>query len=183
MHDISELAKPIELDYPQNSLLIEVSGLSSRTFPEEFQYSFWLKDGRGEIVDTKFAREPQYIPSDLSPGAYSIEAIAFDRDLNASEPLIVRFSVGKAPFPRTAAALAILLAIALIAFVWAMIERRHIALRNAELAAARSTRQRGRTRTQPHRPRSARPNAGGPAKSADDERPPFTAKFGISIGD
>ncbi|MEP6786919.1 MAG: two-component regulator propeller domain-containing protein, partial [Acidobacteriota bacterium] len=137
MHELSELNAPISLDYPQNSLLVEVAGLSSRTFPEEFQYSFTLKNGRGEVTDSKFAKDPQYAPGDLKPGDYVIEAIAYDRDLNASEPLLVRFSVGKAPFPWTATALSILLAIAVIALIWAIIERRRIALRNRELAAAR----------------------------------------------
>ena len=66
-----------------------------------------------------------------------IEAIAFNRDLLASEPLKVTFSVAKAPFPWTATALGVLLAIAVIALIWAIVERRRIVLRNRELAAAR----------------------------------------------
>lgn len=137
LHDASELNSTIALEYPQNSLLIEVGGQSSRTFPEEFQYAFLLKNASGDVVDSKFSNDAQYSPSDLKPGDYSIESVAFNRDLLASEPLTIRFSIAKAPFPLTATALGILLFIALIAFAWAMVERRHIAHRNRELAAAR----------------------------------------------
>ena len=137
LHDPRELSSTIALEYPQNSLLVEVAGLSSRTFPEEFQYAFILKNAHGEIVDSRLSNDPQYAPAGLSPGAYTIESVAFDRDLLASEPLTIQFSVAKAPFPWTVTALGILLAIALIALVWAIIERRRIVLRNRELAVAR----------------------------------------------
>jgi signal transduction histidine kinase/ligand-binding sensor domain-containing protein len=137
MHDVRELASTIALDYPQNSLLVEVAGQSSRTFPEEFQYAFILKNAKGQEIDRRLSNEPQYTPANLSSGEYSIESRAFDRDLNSSEPLIIRFSVAKAPFPWTATTLGVLLALALIALVWAVVERRRITLRNRELAAAR----------------------------------------------
>ena len=137
MHDLGELRSTIELDYPQNSLLVEVAGQSSRTFPEEFQYSFLLKNARGDIIDSRFSNDPQYAPTDLSSGDYSVESVAYDRDLLSSEPLTIRFSIARAPFPWTASALGILLVIALIALIWAIIERRRIAFRNSELAAAR----------------------------------------------
>jgi len=137
MHDLSELASTIALDYPQNSLLIEVAGQSSRTFPEEFQYAFILKNSKGETVDTRLSNDPQYAPANLKPGEYAIEARAFDRDLNSSEPQLIHFSVAKAPFPWTATTLGVLLALALIALVWAFVERRRIRFRNRELAAAR----------------------------------------------
>jgi signal transduction histidine kinase/ligand-binding sensor domain-containing protein len=137
LHDLNEIGSLIELDYPQNSLQIEVAGQSSRTFPEEFQYAFVLTDVKGKELDRRISNESQYARTNLSPGDYAIAAIAFNRDLLASEPLAIRFSVANAPFPWTATALGILFAIALIAFIWAMIERRHTAMRNAELAAAR----------------------------------------------
>jgi signal transduction histidine kinase/ligand-binding sensor domain-containing protein len=136
-HDISELAGKVDLEYPQNSLLFEVAGQSSRTFPEEFQYAFVLKNDKGEEVARQLSNEPQYAPSDLSPGDYTLEAIAFNRDLLPSEPLFLRFSVAKAPFPWTATALAILLAMAIVGLVWAVVEHRRISHRNRELAAAR----------------------------------------------
>lgn len=137
MHDLGELSSTIALDYPQNSLLVEVAGQSSRTFPEEFQYAFGLKNSKGEIIDSHLSSDPQYTPENLKPGEYSIESRAFDRDLNVSEPLIIRFSVARAPFPWTATTLGILLVLALIALLWAIIERRRIRQRNSELAAAR----------------------------------------------
>ncbi|HTK38225.1 MAG TPA: two-component regulator propeller domain-containing protein, partial [Pyrinomonadaceae bacterium] len=137
LHDVSELRSTIALDYPQNSLLIEVAGQSSRTFPEEFQYAFLLKNGKGEVIDKRISTDAQFAPDNLSPGDYTIEARTFNRDLLSSEPLIVRFSVASAPFPWTATALAVLLAIAVIALIIAMIESRRIAQRNRELAAAR----------------------------------------------
>lgn len=137
MHDLGEPRSTIALEYPQNSLLVEVAGQSSRTFPQEFQYAFLLKNSAGDIVDKKISGEPQFAPANLSPGEYIIEAVAVNRDLISSEPLAIRFSVARAPFPRTAAALGVLLTIALIALVWAVIERARIAQRNRELAAAR----------------------------------------------
>ena len=137
MHDLGELRSTIELEYPQSSLLIEVAGQSSRTFPEEFQYAFLLKNAGGDILDSRLSNEPQYAPADLKPGSYSIETRAFDRDLLSSEPLTITFSVARAPFPLTATALGVLLAIAVVALIWAIIERRRIALSNRELAAAR----------------------------------------------
>ncbi|MEP7214218.1 MAG: two-component regulator propeller domain-containing protein [Acidobacteriota bacterium] len=137
LHDLAELRSTVQLDYPQNSLLIEVAGQSSRTFPEEFQYAFLLKNGRGDIIDGRISNDPQYAPANLSPGGYTIESRAFDRDLNSSEPLIIRFSVAKAPFPWTATALGVLLVLSLLALLWAVVERRRIKQRNSELAAAR----------------------------------------------
>ncbi len=137
VHDLSELASTISLEYPQNTLLVEVAGQSSRTFPEEFQYAFVLANSNGNEITRRISNDPQYAPADLSPGEYTIEAIAFDRDLIASEPLTIRFSVAKAPFPWTATALAVLLAIALVGLIWAVVEHRRIAERNRQLAAAR----------------------------------------------
>jgi signal transduction histidine kinase/ligand-binding sensor domain-containing protein len=137
VHDLSELASTIALDYPQNSLVVEVAGQSSRTFPEEFQYAFVLKNAKGEEVARRLSNDAQYSPTDLAAGDYTIESIAFNRDLLASEPLIINFSVAKAPFPWTATALGALLLLALVGLVWAMIEHRRITHRNRELAAAR----------------------------------------------
>ena len=137
VHDLSELTSTIALNHPQNSLLIEVAGQSSRTFPEEFQYAFVLKNGKGDIVDQRLSNDAQYAPADLTPGNYTIESIAFNRDLLASDPLVITFSIGSAPFPWTATALGVLLLIALFGLVWAVIEHRRIVERNRELAAAR----------------------------------------------
>jgi signal transduction histidine kinase len=136
-HDLAELRSTIALEYPQNSLLVEVAGQSSRTFPEEFQYAFVLKDAKGAEVDRRLSNDSQYAPADLAPGDYTIESIAFNRDLLASDPVVISFSIARAPFPWTATALAVLLLMALVALVWAFIEHRRIKQRNRELAAAR----------------------------------------------
>ncbi len=137
LHDAGEWEKTIELEYPQNSLLVEVAGQSSRTFPEQFQYAFVLKSSAGKIVDKRLSRAAQYSPTSLQPGEYTIEARALNKDLLFSEPVVVRFSIARAPFPWTATALGVLLAIAVIALIWAIVERRRIARSNSELAAAR----------------------------------------------
>ncbi len=137
LYNADELRRGIKLDYPQNTLTVEVTALSSRTFPEQFQYAFTLKNGKGEIINQKLSRDSQFLMDNLPPDDYSVEIRAFDKDLLSSAPLTFQFSVGKAPFPWTSTALAILLAIALIALVWAIIERWRITKRNRELAAAR----------------------------------------------
>jgi signal transduction histidine kinase/ligand-binding sensor domain-containing protein len=137
LHETEELNQPIALNYPQNSLLVEVSGLSSRTFPEQFQYGFLLKNAEGEILEKRLSNDSQFAPAGLAPGEYNVEARAFNKDLVVSEPLTIKFSVADAPFPRTAVTLGILLAFALIALIWAIIETVRIAQRNRQLAAAR----------------------------------------------
>ena len=49
LHNAEELAQTIKLEYTQNSILVEVAGLSSRTFPEQFQYSFFLKNSKARF--------------------------------------------------------------------------------------------------------------------------------------
>ncbi|HEX9960451.1 MAG TPA: hypothetical protein VGB00_05935, partial [Pyrinomonadaceae bacterium] len=137
LHNADEAARTIKLEYPQNSILVEVAGLSSRTFPEQFQYAFFLKNSNGETLEKKLSSDAQFAPANLDAGEYRIEARAFNKDLLVSEPLIIRFSIDREPFPWTATALGVLLAIALIALIWAIVERKRIARRNRELAAAR----------------------------------------------
>jgi signal transduction histidine kinase len=137
LHSAEEAARTIQLEYTQNSILVEVAGLSSRTFPEQFQYAFFLKNSSGETLEKRLSSDAQFAPANLDAGEYRIEARAFNKDLLASEPLIIRFSIDREPFPWTATALGVLLAIALVALIWAIIERKRIARRNRELAAAR----------------------------------------------
>ncbi len=137
LHNADELYQTIALDYPQNSLLVEVAGLSSRTFPEQFQYEFFLKNSKGEVIEKKLSSEAQFSSTNLPANEYKIEARSLNKDLLASEVLTIEFSVASAPFPRTATALGVLLFIALIALIWAIIERRRIVQKNRELAAAR----------------------------------------------
>ena len=136
VHTPSELQAGLNLEYPQNSLLLEVTAISSRTFPEQFQYAFALDDGSGKQVRQKLSRDSQFTMEGLKPGKYTVTARAFTKDLTASEPLTFSFTVARAPFPWTSTALAILLALALLALLWAILERRRIVATSAKLVAA-----------------------------------------------
>ena len=136
VHSPLELATGLSLEYPQNSLLFEVAAISSRTFPEQFQYAFTLLDDKNAVIKQKLSRESQFAIEGLAPGKYRVTARAFSKDLVASEPLSFELSIAKAPFPWTSTALAILLALALLALLWAILERRRIARTSAALVEA-----------------------------------------------
>ncbi len=138
VHSPTELATGLNLEYPQNSLLFEVAAISSRTFPEQFQYAFTLVDDKNAVIKQRVSREAQFAIEGLAPGKYRVTARAFTKDLVPSEPLSFELSVAKAPFPWTSTALAILLALALLALLWAILERRRIARTSAALVAANS---------------------------------------------
>ena len=136
VHAPSELQAGLNLEYPQNSLLLDVTAISSRTFPEQFQYAFTLVDGGGHAIKQKLSRESQFTMEGLKPGKYTVTARAFTKDLMSSPPLSFSFTVAKAPFPWTSTALAILLALALLALLWAILERRRIVATSAALVGA-----------------------------------------------
>lgn len=136
VHSPVELATGLSLEYPQNSLLFEVAAISSRTFPEQFQYAFTLLDDQNAVIKRKLSRESQFAIEGLSPGKYRVIARAFSKDLVASEPLSFELSIAKSPFPWTSTALAILLALALLALLWAIMERRRIVRTSAALVDA-----------------------------------------------
>ena len=133
VHAPAELQAGLDLEYPQNSLLLDVTAISSRTFPEQFQYAFTLIDSKGQSIKQKLSRESQFTMEGLTPGQYTVTARAFTKDLAASAPLSFSFTVAKAPFPWTSTALAILLALALLALLWAILERRRIVATSAAL--------------------------------------------------
>jgi signal transduction histidine kinase len=137
LYSEAEMRGGINLEYPQNSLLLEAAGLSSRTFPEQFQYGFLLKNENGEVIKKKISGDNQFLMDELAPGDYAAEVTVYNQDLLASEPLKFNFSVSPAPFPKTSAALGVLLAVAWIALVWAIVERIKITKTNRELTAAR----------------------------------------------
>lgn len=136
VHAASELRAGLNLEYPQNSLLLDVAAISSRTFPEQFQYAFTLVDSSGQSIKQKLSRESQFTMEGLKPGKYTVNARAFTKDLTASTPLSFSFVVEQAPFPWTSTALAILLALALLALLWAILERRRIVATSAALVDA-----------------------------------------------
>jgi signal transduction histidine kinase len=134
IHQLSELRTGLDLDYPQNSLVLDVSATSSRTFPEQFQYAFLLYDSGGRIIKQKFSRDAQFTMENLKAGRYKVVARAFSKDLVASEPLTFEFNVAGAPFPRTTVALSVLLILALIALWWGYRQNRRLARTGATLS-------------------------------------------------
>jgi signal transduction histidine kinase len=136
VHSPAELQSGIYLEYPQNGLLLDVAAISSRTFPEQFQYAFTLTNAKSELIKQKVSHESQFAVESLSPGKYRVTARAFSRDLVSSAPLSFELTIAKAPFPWTSTALAILLTMALLALFWAIQERRRIARTSAALVTA-----------------------------------------------
>jgi signal transduction histidine kinase len=136
IHQSSELSQQLQLEYPQNSLLLDVTAISSRTFPEQFQYAFALYDASGKIIRDKLAHDSQFPMEKLAPGKYKVVARAFTKDLTPAVPLAFEFSVARAPFPWTSTALGVLLLFALIALGWGYFQNRRIHRTSAELAAA-----------------------------------------------
>src|SRR6185369_15859284 len=55
VHLPSELQAGLNLEYPQNSLLLDVTAISTRTFPEQFQYAFTLIDSKGQSIKQKLS--------------------------------------------------------------------------------------------------------------------------------
>jgi len=136
IHQQSELAKGLQLDYPQNSLLLDVTAISSRTFPEQFQYAFALYDSSGKVIRRKLSHDSQFAMEQLSPGKYRVIARALTKDLTPANPLSFEFTVARAPFPWTSTALGVLLLLALIALAWGYFQNRRIHRTSAELANA-----------------------------------------------
>jgi signal transduction histidine kinase len=134
IHQPDELRAGLHLDYPQNSLLLDVTAISSRTFPEQFQYAFALYDNSGKIIREKLSHDSQFAMEKLSAGKYKVVARAFTKDLLPAKPLTFEFTVARAPFPWTSTALAVLLLLALIALGWGYVQNRRIHRTSAELA-------------------------------------------------
>ncbi|HEX8921460.1 MAG TPA: ATP-binding protein, partial [Pyrinomonadaceae bacterium] len=134
IHELGELRTGLHLEYPQNSLLLDVAATSSRTYPEQFQYAFLLYDAGGRVIKQKFSHDAQFTMESLKPGKYRVAAQAFSKDLVASEPMAFEFNVAGAPFPRTTAALSVLLALALVALWWGYRQNRRLARTGATLA-------------------------------------------------
>ena len=136
IHQQSELTSGLQLDYPQNSLLLDVTAISSRTFPEQFQYAFALYDSSGHVIRQKLSHDSQFPMEQLKAGKYKVVARAFTKDLTPANPLSFEFTVARAPFPWTSTALGVLLLLALIALGWGYLQNRRIHRTSGELAAA-----------------------------------------------
>ena len=136
IHQPEELRGGLNLEYPQNSLVLDVVAMSSRTFPEQFQYAFQLYDSADRIIKQKFSNDAQFTMEGLRPGRYYVIARAFTRDLIASKPLQFEFNVASAPFPWTTTALSVLLALSLVALWWGYLQNRRLARTGAMLTKA-----------------------------------------------
>jgi signal transduction histidine kinase/ligand-binding sensor domain-containing protein len=126
----------LRLEYPQNGLALDVAASASRTFPEQFLYAFTLRDAKGRVLKQKLSRDSQFQAESLPAGPYTVTARAYTLDLVPSETLTLNFEVARAPFPRTIAALSVLLAFALVALVWAYLQHRRIVRSREELREA-----------------------------------------------
>jgi signal transduction histidine kinase/sugar lactone lactonase YvrE len=131
-----EMRAGLSLEYPQNSIALDVAATSSRTFPEQFQYSFSVFDSGGKLIKQKLSRDSQLLLENLRAGLYRIKARAFTNDLVASEPLMFEFTVARAPFPWTSTALSVLLVLALVAVWWGYRQNRRLARTNDALKGA-----------------------------------------------
>ncbi|HEV2862544.1 MAG TPA: two-component regulator propeller domain-containing protein [Pyrinomonadaceae bacterium] len=128
----------LRLEYPQNNLVVDVAATATRTFPEQFQYAFLLEDSAGRAIKQKLSRDSQFQIEALAPGTYRVTARAYALDLTPSDPISFEFEVARAPFPRTTVALSVLLALALVALVWAYVQHRRIVRSGEELREANS---------------------------------------------
>jgi signal transduction histidine kinase/ligand-binding sensor domain-containing protein len=137
IYGADELPFGLELEYPQSSLALDVAANSSRTFAEQFQYSFSVRDRDGRVVREKLSRDSQLLLDNLRPGHYRVEARAYTRDLVASDPMRFEFTVARAPFPWTSTALSILLMLAIVAMWWAHRQNKRLARTNTALAETR----------------------------------------------
>jgi signal transduction histidine kinase len=126
----------LRLPYPQNSLLVEVAATSSRTFPEQFQYSYLLRGPNRQVIREATSHDSQFLMEHLQPGRYAVEIRAFSANLIASEPSLLEFEVAGAPFPITITALSVLLTFALVALWWGYRQNRKLAEMNRALAGA-----------------------------------------------
>ena len=137
VHAAEEARGGLRLEYPQNSLLLEMSAIASRTFPEQFQYGFRLLDAKGQVVAQKLSRDAQFTMENLKAGRYRVEAVAFSRDLVASEPFAFDLQVERAPFPWFTLSLGIMLALSLAALWWGGRKNAQLVQTGAELRDAR----------------------------------------------
>lgn len=136
VYTTEEIASAINLEYPQNSLSVEVTAISARTFPEQFQYFFALIDEGGKVIREKLSRESHMLIENLPPGRYRLLARAFTGNLVASDSLSLEFTIERAPFPWTTLALSVLLAFALAALWWGYRQNSRLSRTNQALAGA-----------------------------------------------
>jgi signal transduction histidine kinase len=146
VYSTEEIGAGLDLEYPQSSLSFDVAATGSRTFPEQFQYSFSVFDGDNRLISQRLSRDSQLLLDNLRPGRHRVEVRAFTNDLVASPLLTLEFNVARAPFPWTTTALSVLLLLALVAVWWGWRQNRRIIRANSALGGA--NRQLAETRMQ-----------------------------------
>ncbi|HET8676245.1 MAG TPA: two-component regulator propeller domain-containing protein [Blastocatellia bacterium] len=160
VYSTEEIGAGLDLEYPQSSLSFDVAATGSRTFPEQFQYSFSVFDGDSRLIAQRLSRDSQLVMDNLRPGRHRVEVRAFTNDLVASPPLTLEFNVASAPFPWTTTALSVLLTLALVAVWWGWRQNRRIIRANSALGSANrqlaETRMQLATETETERRRIAR---------------------------
>ncbi|HZF41023.1 MAG TPA: two-component regulator propeller domain-containing protein, partial [Blastocatellia bacterium] len=127
-----ELTAELLLPHTTRSLLLEVTGVGSKTFSSQFQYEFARLDKNGN-EEKKIQTDPQFAVEELGSGSYTIVARAISRDLVYSAPLNLRLQIRSAPFPWTPVVLATLLAVAVAAAALAFRQQFRLALANRAL--------------------------------------------------
>jgi len=129
-----DLAAELSLPHTTRSLILEVTGVGSKTFSSQFQYEFALldKDGK-EGGARRIQNDPQFSVEGLQSGSYTIVARAISRDLVYSAPLNVRLRIQSAPFQWVPLLLATLLAVAVAAAAMAFRQQFRLATANRAL--------------------------------------------------
>jgi signal transduction histidine kinase/ligand-binding sensor domain-containing protein len=127
-----QLTGEVSLPHTTRSLLLEVTGVGSKTFSSQFQYEFARLDNNGN-EEKKIQSAPQFAVENLKSGSYTIVARAVSRDLVYSAPLSVRLRILSAPPPLLSVLLATLLAVAVAAAALAFRQQFRLASANRAL--------------------------------------------------
>ena len=127
-----DLTAELSLPHTTRSLILEVTGVGSKTFSSQFQYEFALL-GKNGNEEKKIQNDSQFPVEGLQSGLYTIVARAISRDLVYSPPLNIRLRIQSAPFPWVPTLLATLLAVAVAAAALAFRQQFRLATANRAL--------------------------------------------------
>jgi signal transduction histidine kinase len=127
-----DLTAELSLPHTTRNLILEVTGVGSKTFSSQFQYEFALL-GKNGNEEKKIQNDSQFPVEGLQSGLYTIVARAISRDLVYSPPLNVQLRIQSAPPPWVPMLLATLLAVAVAAAALAFRQQFRLASANREL--------------------------------------------------
>ncbi len=124
-----------ELRFPayQQTYLLEVAGLGSKTFPSQFQYEYTLTEEKRGLVKKVISPEPQFELKDMKAGNYTIIARAISRDLVYSAPYQLKIWISPEQISGTTILLTGLLGLALVAGSYAFYQQQRTAKANQKL--------------------------------------------------